>query len=200
MYRNIDLPKNNHQHCVIISSGLPLPKGPAACCIGSLLLLGPLLDPLKICRPRAVSRKSQILSATFLISRPCETLQDCKETHMFSVSSKPLSLDDSPFFFWKFCCELPLISRDSRPRAPIGASRKTESNTGAFRTHFGTWIYSRFFFEKTQYFQAPEVPTVVILPQVWCNILQCREEHFARKWHLGFEIFVRLSEVCKFLG
>ena len=118
-----------------------------------VLLLGAVLGPRKLCRPRAVSRKSQILSATFLISRPRETPQYCKETHMFSVSSKPLSLDDSPFFFWKICCELPLISRNYQARAPIEDSRKTESNTGAFRTHFGTWIYSRFFLKKRNIFK-----------------------------------------------
>ena len=105
-----------------------------------MLLLGAVLGPRKICRPQAVSRKTQILSATFLISRPRETPQDCKETLMFSMPFKPLCLKNSPFFFWKFCCELPLISCNSRARAAIGHGRKTESNAGGFRTHFGTWF------------------------------------------------------------
>lgn len=111
-----------------------------------VLLLGTILDPLKICSPWAFSRKTQILSATFLISRPRETPQDCKETLMFSMPFKPLCLKNSPFFFWKFCWDLPLVSHNSQARAAIGHGRKTESNAGGFRTHFGTWIYSRFFF------------------------------------------------------
>ena len=132
-----------------------LPKGPAACCIGSLLLLGPLLDPLKICRPHAVSRKTEILSATFLISRPRETPQDCKETHMFSVSSKPLSLKDSPFFFLKNLLRVaPNISQLPGPCAHRGLTQNRKQRRSLQDSLWNVNL-QQIFFGKNAIFSSP---------------------------------------------
>ena len=61
----------------LLGHGLPLPTGPAACCIGSLLLLVPTYATQEIYRPQTVSRKSQILSATFSRSAPLDTAKYC---------------------------------------------------------------------------------------------------------------------------
>ena len=164
------------------------------------LLLGAVLAPLNICSPWAVSRKTQIQSATFLISRPRETPKYCIKPHRFSMPRKPLWLKDSPFYFVKIYCKLPLISCTPRVRAPTGPSHKTESHAGTFTPNFGTWIYSRFFKIKMENLWAPGVPVVSILPPIRCDILQCHGGGFEGKWHLGFEFSVRSLRDCKFLG
>ena len=82
-----------------------LPKGPAACCIGSLLLLVPTYATQEIYSPWAVSQKFEILSATFSRSAPLDTAKYCIKPGVKSRLQELLSLQNIAFFQKKICCK-----------------------------------------------------------------------------------------------
>ena len=83
----------------------PFPKGPAACCIGSLLLLVPTYATREIYRPQAVSQKFQILNATFSRSSPRDTAKYCIKPGVKTRPQELLRLENIAFFQKKICCK-----------------------------------------------------------------------------------------------
>jgi hypothetical protein len=84
----------------------PFPKGPAACCIGSLLLLGRVCAGLEIYSPWGFSQKSQNLIATFQNSRRSETPKYCIKPGVKSRPQELLGLENIAFFQKKICSKI----------------------------------------------------------------------------------------------